>query len=128
MRALSLAPSCVRAAARPYARPARSPISLPASCTRVPGAIHPATRTFQALRILVNDELAELAAGLAAAERILRPGGRLVAVAFHSLEDRIVKSFLARRSGRPRASRHLPQTREPPPSFTLLFKRPLTAG
>jgi 16S rRNA (cytosine1402-N4)-methyltransferase len=78
------------------------------------------------LRILVNDELAELAAGLAAAERILRPGGRLVAVAFHSLEDRIVKSFLARRSGRPRASRHLPQTREPPPSFTLLFKRPLT--
>jgi 16S rRNA (cytosine1402-N4)-methyltransferase len=89
------------------------------------GTIHPATRTFQALRILVNDELAELAAGLAAAERVLRPAGRLVAVAFHSLEDRIVKSFLAERSGRPRSSRHLPQAQEPPSSFKLLFKRPL---
>ncbi|MBZ4241876.1 16S rRNA (cytosine(1402)-N(4))-methyltransferase, partial [Mycobacterium tuberculosis] len=61
---------------------------------------HPATRTFQALRIFVNDELGELVNGLAAAERILKPGGRLVVVSFHSLEDRIVKKFLTERSGK----------------------------
>ena len=74
----------------------------------VPGrhaAIHPATRTFQALRIFVNDELSELALGLAAAERALKPLGRLVVVAFHSLEDRIVKTFLAERSRGPAGSR-----------------------
>ena len=64
-------------------------------------AIHPATRTFQALRIFVNDELAELAQGLVAAERVLKPAGRLVVVAFHSLEDRIVKNFLTERSRAP---------------------------
>jgi len=74
-----------------------------------PGAIHPATRTFQALRIFVNDELGELARGMVAAERLLKPGGRLVVVAFHSLEDRIVKTFLAERSRAPALSRHQPQ-------------------
>ncbi len=90
------------------------------------GAIHPATRTFQALRIFVNDELAELARGLAAAERVLKPRGRLVVVAFHSLEDRIVKNFLAERSRAPAASRHRPELPPVPPTFRVLTRRPQT--
>jgi 16S rRNA (cytosine1402-N4)-methyltransferase len=88
--------------------------------------IHPATRTFQALRLAVNDELGELKQGLEAAERGLRPHGRLVVVAFHSLEDRIVKQFLVERSGAlPGASRHAPEQRRlRPPSFRLITSRP----
>jgi len=91
-------------------------------------AIHPATRTFQALRIHVNDELGELSGGLDAAEQALAPGGRLIVVAFHSLEDRIVKQFLTERSAQaPRASRHAPDERRArAPRFRLLTHRPLT--
>ncbi len=90
------------------------------------GAIHPATRTFQALRIFVNDELAELARGLAAAELALKPSGRLVVVAFHSLEDRIVKTFLAERSRAKAGSRHRPEIVAAPPTFRVLTRRPET--
>jgi 16S rRNA (cytosine1402-N4)-methyltransferase len=90
-------------------------------------AIHPATRTFQALRIHVNDELGELERGLDASLKILRPQGRLVVVSFHSLEDRMVKQFLVGRStAAPRASRHAPITAAPKAAFQLLTTRPLT--
>jgi 16S rRNA (cytosine1402-N4)-methyltransferase len=92
-----------------------------------PGEIHPATRTFQALRIFINEELDELNEGLAAAERILKPGGRLVVVSFHSLEDRIVKTFLAERSRAAAGSRHLPAVDAPPPTFSIITKRPIVA-
>jgi 16S rRNA (cytosine1402-N4)-methyltransferase len=90
-----------------------------------PGDIHPATRTFQALRMFVNDELHELATALTAAEQVLAPGGRLVVVSFHSLEDRIVKNFLQARSGTRAGSRHLPEVEVIPATFEILTKRPV---
>jgi 16S rRNA (cytosine1402-N4)-methyltransferase len=115
-------------AARPLSRTAE--LAELVSKTLGPAAlrhpIHPATRTFQALRIHVNDELGELERGLEAAERVLNAGGRLVVVAFHSLEDRIVKRFLAERGKpKPAGSRHAP---EAAPSrrqtFRLITSRP----
>ena len=93
-----------------------------------PNEIHPATRTFQALRIFVNEELDELHLALAAAERVLKPGGRLVVVSFHSLEDRIVKDFLNQRGKSGGGSRHLPEIAQAAPSFQILTKRPVTPG
>ena len=95
-----------------------------------PGAmrIHPATRTFQALRIFINRELEELAQALAAAEAVLREGGRLVVVAFHSLEDRIVKRFLQERSRQARGSRHAPLAVSEPPTFELLTRHAVEPG
>ena len=93
--------------------------------------IDPATRTFQALRIYVNDELGELARGLAAAERLLKAGGRLAVVSFHSLEDRAIKNFLKARAGaEPAGSRHLPDAsaQRRAPSFRLIQRKPIVAG
>ncbi len=93
------------------------------------GGRHPATRTFQALRIYVNDELGELAQGLSAAERILKPDGRLAVVSFHSLEDAMVKRFLQARTGkREGGSRHLPPGAPPEraPSFRFVNPKPVS--
>lgn len=99
--------------------------AIPRTKRLAPNSIHPATRTFQALRIYVNDEIVELKRGLAAAERLLKPHGRLVVVSFHSLEDREVKRFLRLRSGNPpRTSRHLPFAEKDllQPTFQLIFR------
>jgi 16S rRNA (cytosine1402-N4)-methyltransferase len=130
-RARSVASAIVRARAQ---RPLESTRDLADIVSRAVGgrrgdAIHPATRTFQALRIFVNRELDELAEALAASERILGEGGRLVVVAFHSLEDRIVKRFLADRSAaRSGGSRHTPEREIAAPTFGLLARSGVEAG
>jgi 16S rRNA (cytosine1402-N4)-methyltransferase len=88
-----------------------------------PGQSHPATRSFQAIRIAVNDEFGQLVAGLAAAERALRPGGLLAVVTFHSLEDRIVKRFFAEAAGGAGGSRHAPVAASRPARFEPVTRR-----
>jgi 16S rRNA (cytosine1402-N4)-methyltransferase len=124
-----VARAIVKARAEARIETTRRLADIVASAVRTkPNDIHPATRTFQALRIFVNDELGELAAALIAAENILKPGGRLAVVSFHSLEDRIVKNFLSARGKRSGGSRHLPDVEQEAPSFEILTKRPVTPG
>jgi 16S rRNA (cytosine1402-N4)-methyltransferase len=118
-------------AARPIERTGQLAEIVRKALGHKPGAKKdPATRTFQAIRIHLNEELQELEGGLAAAEDVLKPGGRLAVVTFHSLEDRVVKRFLRERSGSvPAASRHLPQINKsgPAPTFEAVAK-PVRAG
>jgi len=124
-RSRAVARAIVEARRRAPIRTTRQLAELVAGIVRAePGGAHPATRTFQALRIAVNDELGELVRALHDAEAVLAPGGRLAVVTFHSLEDRIVKQFFAERSGRaPAGSRHAPAAAAPQPTF-----RPVTKG
>lgn len=112
-------------AARPVSRTGELAEIVAACLPRPkPGQSHPATRSFQALRIAVNDEFGALVSGLEAAERALKPGGRLAVVTFHSLEDRVVKRFLALRAGQgPGTSRHAPEAAPFRARFTLDTRR-----
>jgi len=114
---------------RPFSRTLRLADVIRAEVRRSQDGIDPATRTFQALRIYVNDELGELERGLLGAEKLLRPGGILAVVSFHSLEDRIVKTFLKARSGSAiRPSRHTPASLGAPTAtatFTPVSRRPI---
>jgi 16S rRNA (cytosine1402-N4)-methyltransferase len=94
-----------------------------------PGQSHPATRSFQALRIAVNDEYQELYQGLMAAERALKPGGKLAVVTFHSVEDRMVKRFLTARAGAGgNANRYAPELQRAAPAFELKSRKAIAAG
>ncbi|UXM95876.1 16S rRNA (cytosine(1402)-N(4))-methyltransferase RsmH [Bartonella sp. HY329] len=112
----------------PFTRTSDLAKAIEATIGRKPNAIHPATRVFQALRIYVNDELGELAKALLAAEQILKPGGKLAVVTFHSLEDRLVKRFFADRSGKRTQSRHMPDNFDLMPVFEPLFKGAMAAS
>ncbi len=130
-RALARAVVDARAAAPIETTGALAAIIEGVSPSKRPGQAHPATRVFQALRIAVNDELGELARGLAAAERMLGDGGRLVVVTFHSLEDRVVKRFFQQRSkhGGAGVSRYAPDTQDgTAPSFDMISRKAVTAG
>lgn len=112
-------------AARPLSR-TQHLAEIVASCLPrpKPGQSHPATRSFQAIRIWVNDEFGQLVAGLAAAERALKPGGQLAVVSFHSLEDRIVKRFMQSRSNSAGGgSRYAPAQEQEAAAFTMPFRR-----
>lgn len=112
---------------RPFSRTLHLADVIRAEVRRAHDGIDPATRTFQALRIYVNDELVELDRGLRSAEFLLRPSGRLAVVSFHSLEDRIVKTFMRTRSAEAaRPSRHMPGNalKASSPTFKLVTKRP----
>lgn len=111
---------------RPFSRTLHLADVIRAEVRRAHDGIDPATRTFQALRIYVNDELAELDRGLRSAEFLLAPHGRLAVVSFHSLEDRVVKTFMRTRSGdAPLPSRHMPvSAKADAPTFELVTKKP----
>ena len=122
---------CARRTEKPFSRTLELAELVRKVLGRTPPGKHPATRTFQALRMYANDELGQLLEGLAGAERALRPGGRLVVVTFHSIEDRIVKRFISSRCGKSQGvSRHMPASIESirPPSFQIINSRSLTSS